>query len=73
MPIQTINTRVEYGYSEGFTRTGLIGIKFWIFYQKNFKDKIRIKFLEYFLYSKYKLKFNYLVYIKKFLNLKKNK
>ena len=28
MPIQTINTRVEYGYSEGFTRTGLIGIKF---------------------------------------------
>jgi len=67
MPIQTIDTRVEYGYSEGFTRRGLIGIKFWIFYNKIFKNKLRLKFLEYFLYSKYKIKYNYILYIKKFL------
>ena len=70
LPIQTTTTRVEYGYSEGFTRSGLIGIKLWIFYDKIFKNKLRKKFLEFFLYSKYKLNFNYNLFIKKFLFLK---
>ena len=71
LPIQTNITRVEYGYSEGFTRSGLIGIKFWIFYNKIFKIKLKKKLLEYFLYSKYKLKFNFILYVKKYLFLQK--
>ena len=71
LPIQTNITRVEYGYSEGFTRSGLIGIKFWIFYNKIFKIKLKKKLLEYFLYSKYKLKFNFVLYVKKYLYLQK--
>jgi ribosomal protein S3 len=71
LPIQTNSTRVEYGYSEGFTRSGLIGIKLWIFYKKEFKIKLKKKLLEYFLYSKYKTKFNFVLYIKKYLYLQK--
>ena len=73
LPIQTNITRVEYGYSEGFTRSGLIGIKFWIFYNKIFKIKLKKKLLEYFLYSKYKTKFNFILYVKKYLFLQKKK
>ena len=71
LPIQTINTRVEYGYSEGYTRSGLIGIKLWIFYDKMFKNKLKKKLLEFLLYSKYKSKFNYNFYLKKYSKLKK--
>jgi hypothetical protein len=71
LPIQTNTTRVEYGYSEGFTRSGLIGIKLWIFYNKIFKNKLKKKLLEYLLYSKYKMKFNFNLFLKKFLFLKK--
>jgi hypothetical protein len=54
LPIQTYKTRVEYGYSEGLTRSGLIGIKLWIFYQKLFKNFLKKKLLQYLYYSKHK-------------------
>jgi hypothetical protein len=54
LPIQTYKTRVEYGYSEGLTRSGLIGIKLWIFYQKLFKNFLKRKILQYLYYSKNK-------------------
>ena len=54
LPIQTYKTRVEYGYSEGLTRSGLIGIKLWIFYQKLFKSFLKRKLLQYLYYSKHK-------------------
>jgi len=72
LPLQTDTTRIEYGYSEGFTRRGLIGIKFWIFYNKMFKYELKKKLLEYFLYSKYKIKFNFILYIKKYFYLKEH-
>ena len=73
LPIQTTITRIEYAYSEGFTRSGLIGIKLWLFYDKIFKNKLKKKFLEYFLYSKYKLKFNFNLFLKKYIFLKNKK
>jgi ribosomal protein S3 len=54
LPIQTYKTRVEYGYSEGLTRSGLIGIKLWIFYKKVFKNFFKRKVLQYMYYSKHK-------------------
>lgn len=66
LPIQTYKTRVEYAYSEGFTRSGLIGIKLWFFYKKNFKNLLKKKLLQYLHYSKYK------IYINKSITLKKN-
>lgn len=58
LPIQTNETRVEYGYSEGLTRSGLIGIKLWIFYQKSFKNLLKKKLIQYLYYSKYKQHLN---------------
>lgn len=54
LPIQTYETRVEYGYSEGWTRSGLIGIKLWFFYSAFFKKILKLKILQYLYYSKYK-------------------
>lgn len=54
LPIQTYKTRVEYAYTEGFTRSGLIGIKLWFFYKKKFKKVLKTKLLQYLYYSKYK-------------------
>lgn len=54
LPIQTYKTRVEYGYSEGWTRSGLIGIKLWFFYKKHFKILLKKKLLLYLHYSKIK-------------------
>lgn len=54
LPIQTYKTRVEYGYSEGWTRSGLIGIKLWFFYKKHFKILLKKKILLYLHYSKIK-------------------
>ena len=71
LPIQTYKTRVEFGYSEGFTRSGLIGIKLWFFYKKNFKNLLKKKFLQYFCYSKYKKSINKTLPLKKTFFLKK--
>jgi hypothetical protein len=54
LKLQTYTTRVEYGYSEGFTRRGLIGIHFWIFYDNSFNTILKKKLIQYFFYSKYK-------------------
>lgn len=73
LPIQTYDTRVEYAYTEGFTRSGLIGIKLWFFYKKNFKRIFKIKLLQYLHYSKYKHILNVSninLKIKKFKNVK---
>ena len=51
LAIQTYSTRVEYGYSEGLTRSGLIGIKLWFFYHKFFKQTFKQKMWEYIFYS----------------------
>jgi ribosomal protein S3 len=45
---------VEFGYSEGLTRSGLIGIKLWLFYNRTFKKLLKKKILQYLFYSKYK-------------------
>jgi ribosomal protein S3 len=77
LSLQTYKNYVEYGYSEGFTRRGLIGIHFWIFYAKNFSLKFRQKLLEYLYYSKYKNFINYKLLLEQnttknqFTNLKK--
>lgn len=54
LPLQTYSTRVEYGYSKGFTRRGIIGIKVWYLYNKQFKNIFKLKILQYLHYSKYK-------------------
>lgn len=54
LPIQTYKTRVEFGYSEGWTKSGLIGIKLWFFYKKHFKTLLKKKILLYLNYSKIK-------------------
>lgn len=54
LPIQTYKTRVEFGYSEGWTKSGLIGIKLWFFYKKHFKMLLKKKILLYLHYSKIK-------------------
>lgn len=63
LPIQTYKTRVEFGYSEGWTKSGLIGIKLWFFYKKHFKILLKKKILLYLHYSKIKN-----TKIKKYLN-----
>lgn len=73
LPIQTQDTFLEYAYSNGFTRSGIIGIKLWILYNKFFIKKLKSKFLEYFLYSKYKIKFNFNFFVQKWIKVyKKN-
>lgn len=37
-----------------------------------FKYELKKKLLEYFLYSKYKIKFNFILYIKKYFYLKEH-
>ncbi len=61
LPTQTHTTRIEYGYSEGLTRSGLIGIKLWFFYKKNFKNTLKTKLIQYLYYSKYKRYLNKLL------------
>lgn len=73
LPLQSTRTRVEYAYSEGLTRKGLIGIKLWFLYHKWFKFKLRAKVLEYFLYSKYKNSFNFTIYKQNYKYLQKKK
>jgi ribosomal protein S3 len=58
LSLQTQKTRVEYAYSEGFTRRGLIGIHFWIFYDKIFSKILKKKLTQYLYYSKYKALLN---------------
>ncbi len=58
LSLQTQKTRVEYAYSEGFTRRGLIGIHFWIFYNKLFSKNLKKKIMQYLYYSKYKALLN---------------
>mgnify|MGYP001949589631 CR=1 FL=1 len=60
MALQSDSTRVEYGYSEGYTKSGLIGIKLWVFYKKTFKNKLKNNFLQYIEYSKLKNKNNFI-------------
>ena len=57
LSLQTNETRVEYGYSEGYTRYGLIGIKVWIFYKKSFKKEFKENFIKYMNYSKKNIKY----------------
>lgn len=66
LPMQTHTTRIEYGYSEGLTRSGLIGIKLWFFYKRQFKNVLKSKLMQYLYYSKYKKKLNKNL-IKKFI------
>lgn len=58
LAIQTYKTRVEYAYSEGLTRSGLIGIKLWLFYKKIFTTWLKKKVLQYLYYSRYKFFLN---------------
>ena len=58
MTLQSDSTRVEYGYAQGYTKSGLIGIKLWIFYDKVFKKQFKKNFLQYLEYSKEKAKIN---------------
>jgi ribosomal protein S3 len=58
MTLQSDSTRVEYGYAQGYTKSGLIGIKLWIFYDKVFKKQFKKNFLQYLEYSKEKVKIN---------------
>lgn len=51
LPLQSYDSRIEYGSSKGYTRNGVIGIKIWICYDKNFNKE---------LYNTYKQYFNYI-------------
>ena len=73
LSLQTHESRVEYAYSEGFTRRGLIGIHLWIFYKKQFSILLKKKLIQYLFYSKYKKFLNYLNKDLKFLINPKNK
>lgn len=57
LSIQSFKTRIEYAYSEGFTKRGLIGIKLWIIYNKTFQNLLKKKLTQYLFYSKYKNNF----------------
>ena len=48
------SSRVEYGQTNAFTRSGSLGIKLWLFYNKNFKNELKRYFLNYIKYSKLK-------------------
>ncbi len=52
IPLRIHNEFIEYGESKGITIYGVIGIKIWIFYDKNFNDKLQTDFLKYFNYNK---------------------
>lgn len=58
LALQTSRTRIEYGYSEGWTRSGLIGIHIWFFYKKSFKSRLKKKILKYLTYSQKKKDIN---------------
>ena len=60
LSLQTHESRVEYAYSEGFTRRGLIGIHLWFFYKKQFSILLKKKLIQYLFYSKYKKNINFL-------------
>lgn len=74
LPTQTNITRIEYGYSEGLTRSGLIGIKLWFFYKQQFKNTLKTKLIQYLYYSKYKKFLNKLLVkkINKYSHFSKN-
>lgn len=54
--LQTHSSRVEYGYTNAYTKSGSLGIKLWIFYEQNFKNELKKNFLQYIKYSNMKKK-----------------
>ena len=52
--LQSHESRVEYSYTKAYTKSGLIGIKLWIAYDKKFRKEFKRNFLQYIHYSKLK-------------------
>lgn len=51
LPLQSINTRIEFGSAKAITRKGTLGIRFWICYNPVFRRELRKSFLDYIEYS----------------------
>ena len=56
MPLNSYNSRIEFGDSKGLTRFGVIGIKIWLCYDTKFNSNLQKDLLLYFGYSKKKYK-----------------
>lgn len=52
--LQSHSSRVEYGYTNAYTKSGSLGVKLWIFYKKSFKNELKQNFLQYIKYSNLK-------------------
>jgi hypothetical protein len=51
LPLQSINTRIEFGSAKAVTRKGTLGIRLWICYNPVFRRELRKSFLDYIEYS----------------------
>jgi hypothetical protein len=51
LPLQSLNSRIEFGFAKAVTRKGTLGIRLWICYNPVFRRELRNAFLDYFEYS----------------------
>jgi hypothetical protein len=51
LPLQSLSSRIEFGFAKAVTRKGTLGIRVWICYNPVFRRELRNAFLDYFEYS----------------------
>jgi hypothetical protein len=51
LPLQSLSSRIEFGFAKAVTRKGTLGIRIWICYNPVFRRELRNAFLDYFDYS----------------------
>jgi hypothetical protein len=51
LPLQSLDSRIEFGSAKAITRKGTLGIRLWICYNPVFRRELRKAFLDYVTYS----------------------